>query len=200
MNSQAWDERYRSSTLVWGARPNCWVEQELADVPPGRALDLACGEGRNALWLAARGWQVSALDFSPVALDKARTLQSAQPAGKGAVSWVCTDATTYRHGEPLELVLLCYLHLVADERRAAVANAAGALAPGGTLLVIGHDSSNIAHGVGGPQDPSVLFTAADIVDDLAGTDLVIERAETVRRRVEAAERPALDALLRAHRP
>jgi SAM-dependent methyltransferase len=199
MKAAQWDERYRSTDLVWGKPPNRWVERELAELPPGRALDLACGEGRNALWLAARGWQVSALDFSAVALDKGRSLESGQPAPT-RVDWVHADATTYRPAQQVDLALLCYLQLPRTEWRAALSRAADALGPGGTLLVIGHDATNIAAGVGGPQDPSVLFTAADVVVDLAGTDLVIDRAETVHRPVDGADHPAVDALVRAHRP
>ena len=200
MRTEEWDDRYRSAGLVWGARPNRWVEREVAGLPPGRALDLACGEGRNALWLATRGWQVTAVDFSAVALDKARTLESRQGHSVPRVTWVRADATTYRTDEPVDLALLCYLHLTPAERRAAVTGAADALADGGTLLVIGHDSTNIAEGVGGPQDPAVLFTAADVVADLAGSGLVIDRAEAVYRPVADADRPAIDALVRAHRP
>jgi SAM-dependent methyltransferase len=198
MKAEQWDERYRSTDLVWGTPPNRWVERELADLAPGRALDLACGEGRNALWLAARGWQVSAIDFSAVALDKGRALESRQ-APPTRVDWVHADATTYRSAEHVDLALLCYLQLPRAEWRAALIRAADALGSGGTLLVIGHDSTNIADGVGGPQDPAVLFTAADVVADLAGTDLVIERAEAVHRPVDGADRPAVDALVRAHR-
>jgi SAM-dependent methyltransferase len=197
MKAEQWDERYRSTDLVWGTPPNRWVERELADLAPGRALDLACGEGRNALWLAARGWHVSAVDFSAVALDKGRALESRQ-APPTRVDWVHADATTYRPAEHVDLALLCYLQLPRAEWRAALIRAADALGSGGTLLVIGHDSTNIADGVGGPQDPAVLFTAADVVADLAGTDLVIERAEAVHRPVDGADRPAVDALVRAH--
>ncbi|MEP7021722.1 MAG: class I SAM-dependent methyltransferase [Pseudonocardiales bacterium] len=199
MRSEQWDERYAAVELVWGTQPNRWVERELADLPPGRALDLACGEGRNALWLAGRGWQVSALDFSAVALDKGRTLETRQDRAAPRVAWVLGDATTYRPAKPVDLVLLCYLQLPAGERTQAVSGAAAALAARGTLLVIGHDSANITDGVGGPQDPAVLFTAADVVADLAGTDFVIDRAEAVHRPVEGADRPAIDALVRAHR-
>lgn len=199
MRAEQWDERYRSSDLVWGTRPNGWVERELADLPLGRALDLGCGEGRNALWLAALGWQVSAVDFSAVALEKARTLESRQDPAAPRVRWVHGDATAYRSDEPVDLALVCYLHLAPPGWAAALSGAADALAPGGTLLVIGHDRTNIVEGIGGPQDPSVLFTAADVVADLAGTGLVIDRAEAVHRPVEGADRPAIDALVRAHR-
>ena len=79
MDSAEWDARYAAADLVWTAAPNRWVEAEFADLRPGRALDLACGEGRNVLWLAGRGWQVTAVDFSGVALAKGR--HAAQAAG-----------------------------------------------------------------------------------------------------------------------
>ncbi|MFN2518342.1 MAG: class I SAM-dependent methyltransferase [Jatrophihabitantaceae bacterium] len=199
MKAEEWDERYRSAELVWGTRPNRWVEGELANLPPGRALDLACGEGRNALWLAARGWQVSALDFSAVALDKGRTLESNQEPKAPRVTWIHGDATDYRSSQAFDLVLLCYLHLPPTAWTAALSCAARALAPAGTLLVVGHDSTNIAAGVGGPQDPTVLFTAAEVAADLAGAGLVVDRAEAVHRRVDGADRPAIDAVVRAHR-
>jgi len=203
VDAEGWDERYRSSELIWGIAPNRWVEQELAGLPAGRALDVACGEGRNALWLAGLGWRVTAVDFSPVALEKARAIEERAMSDlpdAPRVSWRCADATAYQHDGQVDVALLCYLQLPSVQRRAAVRNAAAALAPGGTLLVIGHDSTNLADGTGGPQDPSVLFTAGDVASDLDGTDLRIDRADAVLRPVDGAPRPAIDALLRAHRP
>ena len=199
MDAASWDERYRGTDLVWGLAPNRWVEREVAALPPGRALDLACGEGRNAVWLAARGWSVTAVDFSAVGLEKGRALEDRE-IGTATIDWVVADATTYAPPEPADLALLCYLQLIATERRAAVRQAAQALAPGGTLLVIGHDSRNRTEGTGGPPDPAVLFTAADVAGDLAGLGLAIESADEVLRPVDGAERPAIDALLRASRP
>jgi SAM-dependent methyltransferase len=197
MTAQQWDERYRATELVWGAGPNRWVEGELASLSPGRALDLACGEGRNALWLAGRGWHVTAVEFSAVALDKARTLESRQDPAAPQVTWVHADATTFRPDQPVDLALLCYLHLQPAEWAAALSGAAAALASGGTLLVIAHDRTNIADGVGGPQDPSVLVTAAEVAAELAAAGLLIERAEAVHRPVPGADRPAIDTLVRA---
>lgn len=192
-----WDERYRSHDTVWGLAPNRWVEQELADLPPGRAVDLACGEGRNAIWLASRGWSVLAVDFSRVAIAKGR---DAAARNGVAVDWRVADVRTFAADEPVDLALICYLQVPAPERRSVLRAAAGALASGGTLLVVGHDSRNLREGTGGPQDPAVLYTAAELVDDLAGTGLTIEQAAELQRPVENAPRPALDALVRARRP
>ncbi|HEY8302538.1 MAG TPA: methyltransferase domain-containing protein [Jatrophihabitans sp.] len=191
MDATAWDERYRAHGLVWGGPPNRWVVEELDDAPPGRALDLACGEGRNALWLAAHGWQVTAVDFSAVAIGKARELDTNR-----LVEWVEADATGFAPAQPVDLALLSYLQLPADQRRRAVRGAAGALAPGGLLLVIAHDSRNLADGTGGPQDPRVLYSAPDVVADLEGTGVVIGRAEEVLRPVAGTARPAIDVLVR----
>src|SRR4051794_6568302 len=114
MDAAGWDARYREHELVWGIQPNRWVEQELATEAPGTALDLACGEGRNALWLAELGWNVTAVDFSAVAIEKARALAG---SGRRAVTWVVADALTYEAPEPVDLALLCYLQVPADERR-----------------------------------------------------------------------------------
>ncbi len=195
MDASEWDERYRAEGLVWGGPPNRWVVEELSDTPSGVAVDLACGEGRNALWLAAHGWRVIAVDFSAIAIAKARELDIG-----GLVEWVTADATDYRPAQPVDLALLCYLQVPAEQRRSTVRHAAAALAPGGTLLVIAHDSRNLTDGTGGPSDPRVLYTANDVVADLEGTGLVSDRASEVFRPVPGSDRPAIDALLRAHRP
>lgn len=201
MGADEWDERYRSADLVWGAGANRWVQRETADLPPGRALDLACGEGRNVLWLAGRGWQVTGVDFSPVAVGKAAALERIHPPTTPA-RWICADATTFSSPDLFDLVLVIYLHLPAAARRQSLVAAAAALAPGGVLLVVGHHTANIAAGVGGPQNPAILFTEDDIVGDLAEIDptLDVDRAERALRDVDGADRPAIDALVRVHRP
>lgn len=204
MDSTAWDERYGSADLVWSATPNRWVEEAAADFPPGRALDLAAGEGRNALWLVERGWEATAVDFSGVALDRARSLAE-QRFGKaaGRLLTVRADLLDYEPaGRAYDLVLIIYLQVVADTRRAVLRGAAEAVAPGGHLLVVAHDSANLTDGVGGPQDPHLLFTAADAARDITGTGLDIVRSEKVLRPVEVdtVVRNAVDALLLARRP
>jgi len=197
MDRSDWDERYQGSELVWTAEPNRFLPAEVASLAPGRALDLACGEGRNALWLAERGWRVTAVDFSAVGLAKAAALAEARHV---EVAWIEADLANWVPPEAgFDLVIVFYLHLPADERRLVLARAAAAAAPGGTVLVVGHDLSNLDGGYGGPQDPSVLTTPADLAADLDG--LTIEKAELVHRTVQTAdgERTAIDNLVRAVR-
>ncbi|MFJ8578245.1 class I SAM-dependent methyltransferase [Micromonospora sp. NPDC093277] len=200
MDSSDWDARYADTPeLVWGVEPNRFVVESVEGLTPGSALDLAAGEGRNAVWLAERGWRVSAVDFSQVAVERGRELA----AHRGVpVEWRVADVTAYRPVPgSYDLVLICYLHLPAEERARVLDSARGALCPGGTLVVVGHDLANLTGGVGGPQDPGILLTPEAVVDGLAG--LRIERAETARRPVPTADggsADALDTLVVATRP
>jgi SAM-dependent methyltransferase len=199
MSAQDWDERYRDSELVWGSTPNVWVAREVTALAPGRALDLACGEGRNSVWLARHGWQVTGVDFSAEAISKAGALAE-QHLGEGAsIEWTCADATALEMPPQYDLVLVVYLQLHGPQRRMALSAAWSALAPGGTLMVIAHDSDNLAHGVGGPQDPSVLYSAEDVHAEVMAldSDVRVEKCDRVLRPVQGSERPAIDALFRA---
>ena len=198
MDSSEWDTRYSDKALVWSAEPNQFLVQEVADLPPGRALDVACGEGRNAIWLASRGWQATGVDFSAVAIDKARRI--ADERGVTA-TWVAADLAEWTPAaESFDLVIVFYLQLPADQRRKIHQQMAAALAPGGTMLVVGHDAQNLADGYGGPQDPAVLFGVEDLSADLSA--LHILKAEQVRRAVHAddGDKWAIDALVRAVHP
>ncbi|GAB3659792.1 class I SAM-dependent methyltransferase [Nocardioides korecus] len=200
MDAADWDRRYAGTDLVWSASPNVFVEQEVADLTPGTALDLACGEGRNARWLAGRGWRVTAVDWSAVGVDKGRRLSP-------EVHWQVGDVLTCPLPNALDLVVVAYFQVPAPERRTALRRCAAALAPGGRLLVVAHDSTNLTEGTGGPQDPALLYTAQDVLDDVAdvpGVDWEVLRAERVERPVPAADGhgaagTALDALVHARR-
>ncbi|HET7743125.1 MAG TPA: class I SAM-dependent methyltransferase [Gaiellaceae bacterium] len=194
MKREDWDRRYASGELPWRDGPHRVLVAEAADLPPGRALDLACGEGRNAVWLLERGWSVLGVDFSRVAIATARS--RAAEAGLEA-DFRCADLLEFvPDREAYDLVIVFYLQLPAPERTLVLGRAVQAVAPGGTVLVLGHDADNITDGVGGPSDPSVLYTPDDLVADLDG--LEIERAERLLREVENADRPAIDAFVRAH--
>ncbi len=190
MDAAAWDERYAGTELIWSAGPNQFVEAELVNLAPGRALDLACGEGRNGRWLASRGWQVTAMDFSPVAVEKGRQLSEESEDG---VEWVVGDALTADLPAELDLVVIAYLQIPDEERAVVARRAFAALRSGGRLLVVAHDSTNLTEGTGGPQSPSALYTAEDVLGYLSGADFQVVRAERVPRIVEAGT--AWDALV-----
>lgn len=191
MRAADWDARYAAEEL-WPIEPNVYVADIVPELAPGRALDLACGEGRNAIWLAQQGWDVTAVDFSHVAVDRART--RATQAGVD-ISLAVADVLEFEMARAsFDLVLLCFLHLPDHERRPVWARAATAVAPGGTLLVIGHDTRNVTDGVGGPKDASVCYTADDITA-VVGTALQIEEAHEVLRAKD--EGIAIDCLVRA---
>jgi len=197
MDSKQWDERYSTSELIWTGRANQFVETNLADLEPGTAIDLGAGEGRNAVWLASRGWTVTAVDFSPVGLDKAQELAAEHGA---TITTVQADATTWEPDAPVDLVVLSYLQLPSDQQRTVLEHAATWLTPGGTLLVIAHDRSNVEHGYGGPPSADVCYTVDDTVDALDALD--ISTAEVAERHVDTADgtRTALDTLVIARRP
>jgi 2-polyprenyl-3-methyl-5-hydroxy-6-metoxy-1,4-benzoquinol methylase len=190
-----WDRRYAQVENLWSARPNRFLVGEVADLEPGSALDLACGEGQNAIWLAQQGWTVRGVDYSAVAIEKARARAAREQV---AVDFVQADLVEY---EPevaaFDLVCVLYLHIPATERPAIHARAARAVAPGGTFVLVGHDLTNLTQGVGGPSDPALLYTPDGIAAELEG--LEIERAERVLRDVAGADRPAIDTLVRARR-
>ena len=200
MDAAAWDAKYGAAAgLLWSEGPNRFLVEETAGLVPGRALDLACGEGRNALWLAEQGWRATGVDFSPVAIE--RGLRRAAERGL-AVELLQADLLAYEPElQAFDLVVVFYLQLPAPERARALRTAASAVAPGGVLLVVGHDLLNLTEGVGGPKDPAVLFTPQDVVDD-ACEGLVVEKALRVTRPVETGQgtRAAIDALVRARRP
>jgi SAM-dependent methyltransferase len=194
-HQQRWDERHAAQDPIESPVADANLAALARQLAPGRALDLATGDGRNAIWLAANGWQVTAVDFSGVAIARARA--SAAAAGI-EVEWVQADLLEWAPATAsFDLVAVVYLHLPAAERRAVYARAAAAVAPGGRLVIVGHDRTNLLRGTGGPQDPEVLFTAAEIAADLDG--LLTETASVVARDVGDG-RQALDALLVASRP
>jgi SAM-dependent methyltransferase len=200
MDSAAWDDRYAGRDLVWSAGPNGWVRELCGPMPPGRALDVAAGEGRNAIWLVDQGWTVTATDFSPVAVTRLAGIADRRLHGEARdrLEALVADATERPPGTAYDLVLFSYLHLPPREWADALAVAVGATAPGGALVVVAHARRNLAEGVGGPQDPAVLLDPDDLVASASGLPVDVELAEIRQREVPGAPQPALDtvALLR----
>jgi peroxiredoxin Q/BCP len=182
MDAAQWDRRHAGTGLLWTAEPNPIVIEQLAGLPPGRALDLACGVGRNAIWLATQGWRVTGLDFSAVAIHKARELSRRFDV---TPDWIQADVLEWMPPpQSYDLVTICYLHLPPAARRGVLHRAVDALVPGGTLLVLGHDRATPASRSSGPTDPDnpcdadgLLLDADALLTELAdGPPLRISRA------------------------
>ena len=190
-DAQEWDSRYSGSDRVWSAAPNAWVARTVGAWFTGRALDLGAGEGRHSVWLAALGWQVTAVDFSAAGIERGR--DGAQDVGV-EVDWVVADVRTWEppEGATFDLILAAYLHLPDD----VLARARDWLAPGGALVVIGHALRNLTDGVGGPSDPQVLHTEAGYRAACEG--LVVEQLGEVVRHLPEGD--AIDVVLVARRP
>ena len=198
MDHESWNTRYEGRELVWTAAPNQFLVAEVASLAPGRALDLGCGEGRNAVWLAEQGWDATAVDFSAVGIAKGQEMASQRGV---AVTWVVDDLNHYEPPEQaFDLVIDFYIHIPSDQRKVLLAKAVTGVAPGGTILVVGHDLTNLEDGYGGPQDPALLFSPEEVTVALAEMNVV--KAGRVRRVVENEDGQfeAIDTLVRAERP
>ena len=189
MEREDWNRRWHERGLHCHDDPSDILAAELASLAPGRALDLGCGAGRSAIWLAERGWRVTGVDFADAALGLARERGS-------DIDWVLADLREYKP-EPgaFDLVLVLYMHLPPGERRTLLAGAVSALAPGGTLLVAGHDMENLGTGTPGPSRPEVLYTPETIAAELERLEIV--KAERLRR--PAGEATAVDTLVIARK-
>lgn len=196
-----WDERYTAHEAVWSGHVNPQLAAEAADLPPGRALDIGAGEGADALWLAGRGWQVTALDFSVVALRRA----AARAASEGFEHRIEPRPADVRGWEPGEerwdLVTSQFLHLPDDGIVDVVRRLAGAVSPGGTLLVVGHHPDDLETGLRHGRR-EWLFTPEDLLPALDLELWKVEVAE-VRARIETRHGQegvtVRDSVLRARR-
>jgi SAM-dependent methyltransferase len=193
LDAAAWDEKYLATDRLWSAGPNVFVADRLGPLAPGRGLDLAAGEGRNSIWLAGRGWRMTAVDFSAVAVERGR-------AQSEEVDFRLGDVMVWDPDAEYDLVLIAYLQVKEPELERVMRRATGWLAPGGELFMIGHDRANIADGHGGPQVPEILWDRDTIVGWLDGLRLV--EGQVVRRPVQSETGIvyALDTLVRARRP
>ncbi len=190
MRRRHWDERHAGGDFE-GHGPNQSLVGAVAELRPGTALELAAGSGTNAIWLASQGWRVTAVDWSTVALANAR---AAAAAAGVEIEWLARDLFTWTPpARQFDLVVIVYLHLASPERRTVYGAAAAAAAPGGHLVVIGHDRSNLTEGAG-PIEAERLLSAAEAGRELVESDreLAIERAEVVRR-AETSPAGSLDA-------
>ena len=195
---EEWDARYGDHHQVWSGRPNGSLVAEVAGLPPGTALEVACGEGADAIWLAARGWSVTATDVSEVAVTRAR--RAAEEAGAD-IRWDCRDLVA--DGPPdgrFDLVTCMYpaLRRTADDR--VIAGLLGAVAPGGTLLFVHHaHEHDAAHGHEATFDPADYVQPADVASRLGDGWVVVANDERPRPDAPADARHLVDVVLVARR-
>jgi len=193
----AWNERYTAAGELYGLEPNQFVAGELAGLSPRRVLDLGCGQGRNSVWLAGQGHDVTGLDVSDVGIGQARQL--AAQVGVDVDFRIADVVSEWEPDGAYDLVLLSYLQLPPEMRKAVHAKAIASLAPGGEVFLIAHHTDNLEHGIGGPPMAEVLFDESQLAEDFASLD--IGRNEKVYRAVDrdGQSRTAHDILLRARR-
>ena len=165
-----WDERYRQHgqhAPVWSGQPNPQLVAEAADLAPGSALDVGAGEGADAVWLARRGWRVTAVDISSVALGRAAAAVDGEPDTAARITWQHQDLTVSPPpAGTFDLVSAQFLHLPAPQRDGVYSRLAASVAPGGTLLIVGHHPSDLETSVRRPSAPGLLFTAEQLAAEL----------------------------------
>jgi 2-polyprenyl-3-methyl-5-hydroxy-6-metoxy-1,4-benzoquinol methylase len=187
-----WDERYGSSQKLWSGNPNPQIVERLTGVTPGTALDVGCGEGADALWLAGQGWQVTGADVSQVALDRATA--HAEKAGLAAgTTWERVDILTWQPPvQAYDLVTASFLHLPSEVRDDVHRGLAGAVRPGGRLLVVAHHLSDLHTAMRRPDMPDMFFTAEQVAAVLSAQEWdVLEAAAPERSAIDPEGEPTM---------
>lgn len=203
-SQEFWDARYRSADVIWSGDPNPHLVEQAAGLTPGTALDVGSGEGADAIWLASRGWHVTGIDVSTVALDRAA--QRAAEAGEEVA-----DRITWQQGDLLswdpaplqfDLVSAQFMHLPRLPLESLHRRLAAAVRPGGTLLIVGHHPSDLDTSVARPNLPDTFYTAEQVAAVLDPDDWqIIAAAAPERQTLDPDGRPVTirDAVLHATR-
>lgn len=181
-----WDERYRQRGAVWSGNPNPNLLSEVSGLGSGSALDVGSGEGADSIWLARHGWRVTAVDISSVALARAAARAAEDPESARRITWAHQDLTSSPPpAGTFDLVSAQFMHLPRAERIVLYQRLVASVAPGGTLLIVGHHPSDLLTGVPRPSVPGLLFTAEEIAAALDPDEWEIVVCE-------ARPRPATD--------
>jgi len=199
-----WDERYASSDKVWSGEPNEQLVTEVVGLDAGTALDLGCGEGADAVWLAQQGWRVTAVDISTVALQRAAAhARQVLDAAGDRIEWVHQDVLTWAPpAASYDLVTVHFMQLPEQQRLDVHRRLAAAVAPGGALLIVAHSPLDLETTVKRPPSPELYFTATQVADALEPREWEIVKAEARPRPVTDPEGRSIhvyDEVLHARR-
>lgn len=182
LDSAHWDEFYGNADAIWSGRVNPQLVTETTDLSPGTALDVGCGEGADALWLAQRGWRVTAVDISPLALRRAAAhAESADPDAAARITWVQADLDDWAPAErSFDLVSAQFMQLPSAQRDTVWRRLAGSVTAGGSLLVVGHHVSDLGTNQKHPM-PDMFYTSDEVaaVLDKAEWDVVVSENRPV---------------------
>jgi SAM-dependent methyltransferase len=202
MDPTSWIKKYETDAYVYTKDVNKFVVELTADLAPGTAIDLAGGEGRNAVWLAEQGWRVENIDFAQNALDKCNLL-AAERGVANLVTSTCASALEFESQlAPVDLVLVAYLHIYSNQFAHAMQNAVAALKPGGTLLGVWHALENIQHNSHGPQNPDTLPSVESLTalcHDLGLQVQVCQNRDGLVR-TDEGPKPSVTVILLASKP
>lgn len=178
-----WDTFYNERPAIWSGQPNPQLVAEVAALTPGSALDVGSGEGADAIWLARRGWTVTAVDISEVALTRGAAIAAADEESAARITWDRQDLLRWAPPESsFDLISAQFMHLPKDEREPLFARLAAAVAPGGTLLIVGHHPTDMESGAHRPPRPDLFYTAEEIAQllDDGQWDIVTESRERLQ--------------------
>jgi SAM-dependent methyltransferase len=199
-----WDERYLTATQIWSGNPNSRLVEQVANLAPGSALDVGCGEGADAIWLAEQGWQVTGVDVSTVALQRAA--ERAAAAGDAVAertSWQQVDVLTWDpFPAQFDLVSAQFMQLPPPSLESVHRRLAAAVRPGGSLLIVGHHPADLHASDGGPDRHELMFTAEQVAAALDAEEWTIVVTATLPRQrtdPDGQTRTIHDAVLHAVR-
>jgi len=203
VTEQDWDERYASASAIWSGNPNRHLVAEAEGLAAGRALDVGSGEGSDAVWLAGHGWEVTAVDISNVALERAAAHAAEHGAEvAGRITWRQADITAWSPpADAFDLVSAQYMHLPPEARSRLVGGLAAAVVPGGELLIVAHHPRDLADGVPRPPIEEMFYTGDELVAALPenGWAVLVDEARRGEQTLDGVTYTTHDLVFRARR-
>lgn len=182
MDAEFWNKRYAAETYAYGTEPNDFLREHASVIPTGKVLSLAEGEGRNAVYLASLGYQVTGVDQSDVAMKKALALATEKAL---SIAYFQADLTSYDLGNAQwSGVIAIWAHFAEPHRSALFERVYNGLVSGGVFLFEGYSPAQLAHGTGGPKDRAMLTTLHEVVAPLKALGFAITLAQEVERDVQ----------------